>query len=240
MKYFLLVILTALNVLSLRAWSAETVDIPAEELARESVLPKFDKPDNVRNRNVVLDKKMEFGMYFGGNFTEPIYAQSKIGFNLGYHLSEDAAVMFNFAKWMSGRNTQYVPQIESKGSLDFDRIPNLQYSLWGNYEITSYYGKISMTKQGVMNVAMYPIVGLGVTKYDNKVYPGVDGGIGQKYYFTKALALRIDFKLQYQQGPNPFLGGGKLVKGSATPSGGDFEDKWMLGTILDLGLSYLF
>ena len=240
MKFSVFVFLAALSFLATKAGAAETVDIPAEELARESVLPKFDRPDNVKNRNVVTDKKVEFGMYVGGNFTEPIYNQTKLGVNLGYHLSEDSDIMFNFAKWMAGRNTQYVPQIEAKGGLDFDRIPNLQYSLWANYEIQSYYGKISMTKQGVMNISMYPIMGFGLTKYDNKIYPGINGGIGQKFYFTKALALRIDFKLQYQQGPNPFLGNQALVKGHAAPSGGDFEDKWMLGTIFDLGFSYLF
>lgn len=221
------------------ALAAESVDIPEEELARESVLPRFDRPDNVRNRNVVTEKKIEVGLYAGANFTEPIYSQGKVGLNIGYHWSEDAALMFNFAKWMSGRNSQYVPGIEQKGNLDFNRVPNLEYSLWGNYELKTYYGKISLTKQGVMNLSLYPIMGLGVTKYSHKMYPGLNAGIGQKFYFGKALALRIDFKLQYQQGPNPFLKGG-LANSQPVPDAGEFEDKFRLDNVMDIGLSYLF
>lgn len=240
MTYKFVLITLALALMTGKSLAAETVDIPEDELARESVLPKFDRPDNVKNRNVITNKKVEFGAYLGSNFTEPIYNQSKIGINVGYHFSEDAAFTVNFAKWMSGRNSQYVPSIEKQGPYDFGRTPNLEYSLWGNYELNSYYGKISLTKQGVMNLSLYPIMGVGVTKYTNKTYPGANFGVGQKFYFGKALALRIDFKLQYQQAPNPFLGEKKLLTTQPAPSAGDFSDKWALGTIMDMGMSYLF
>lgn len=233
--------LTAVLALFVSAQSvAQSLEIPEEELAKESVLPKFDRPDNVRHRNVVTDKKVEFGVYFGSNFTEPIYNQSKLGVNAGYHISEDAAIMFNFAKWTGGLNTQYVPSIEETGSLDFSRVPVLEYSLWGNYELKSYYGKISLTKKGVMNLSLYPIMGLGLTKYVHKVYPGINGGVGQKFYFGNSMALRIDFKLQYQQGPNPFLEGGLQKSNTTKPDPSEFSDKWSLDTIFDLGLSFLF
>ncbi|MFN7729653.1 MAG: outer membrane beta-barrel domain-containing protein [Bdellovibrio sp.] len=239
MKKLVLVMGLLLLTGAQQSLAADSVDIPEEELARESVLPRFDRPDNVKNRNVVTEKKVEFGAYVGSNFTEPIYNQMKFGFNLGYHWSEDASIMVNFAKWMDGRNSQYVPGIEQKGNLDFSRAPNLEYSMWGNYELKTYYGKISLTKQGVMNLSVYPIMGVGVTKYTHKMYPGVNGGIGQKFYFGKSLALRIDFKLQYQQGPSPFLKGG-LAKSQAAPDAGDFEDKFRLDNVMDIGLSYLF
>jgi len=231
-----------LSLLATKALASETIDIPEEELARESVLPHFDRPDNIKNRNVVSAKKVEVGIYYGGNFTEPIYNQSKIGLNGGYHFSEDSALMFNFAQWMSGRNSQYVPSIEKQGGTDpydFNRVPDLKMSLWANYEVTAYYGKISLTKQGVMNLTMYPIFGLGVTQYTNKTYPGLNVGIGQRYYFTHALALRIDLKLQYSGAPNPFLGNNELKSSQPVPPASDFSDKYQLGTILDLGLSYL-
>ena len=232
--------LFCLNLNAAVAFAAESIDIPEDELARESVLPKFDRPDNVRNRNVVTAKRTEMGLYYGANFTEPIYNQSKLGLNLGYHWSEDSAIMFNFAKWMSGRNAQYVPGIEEKhGSIDFSRTPDLEYSLWANYELKAYYGKISLTKQGVMNLSLYPIMGAGVTKYTHKTYPGINAGVGQKFYFGPSLALRIDFKFQYQQGPNPFLTNlGKAP--AAVPDGGAFEDKFRLDNVMDLGLSFLF
>jgi outer membrane beta-barrel protein len=240
MKRLLLVLATLIFAFEFQIHAAETVDIPEEELAKESVLPKFDRPDSVKNRNVVMDKKIEFGAYYGANFSEPIYNQSKLGVNIGYHWSEEDAVMFNLAMWMSGRNSQYVPSIEEKGNTyDFSQTPNLQYSVWANYERNAYYGKISLTKQGVMNLSLYPIAGLGMTKFEHKMYPGLNGGIGQKFYFNKSLALRIDFKIQYQQTVNPFLGNNRLKVGQH-PDPGEFSDKWDIGTVLDVGMSYLF
>jgi len=224
----------------LPARASETVEIPQEELARESVLPRFDRPDNVKNRNVVTSHKVEFGVYYGLNFTEPIYNQSKIGFNAGYHLSEDSAIMVNFAQWMSGRNSLYVPNIQAQApQTDYSRVPDLKDSIWVHYEVTAYYGKISLTKNGVMNTTLYPIFGAGATQYTNKVYPGIDVGVGQKFYFTKTIALRIDFKFQYQQSPNPFVGSALQVSQPA-PSSGAFSDQWTLGNILDAGVSFLF
>lgn len=224
------------------AW-AEELEVPEEELARETVLPRFERGEAVKSRNIITNKKFELGGYLGWNFTEPIYSQGKFGFMGGYHFDEQNVLMINFAKWMDGRNTQYTDLLRQQVSLEFNRAPNLEWSLWGNYELQAYYGKVSLTKQGVMNLHLYPILGFGVTKYVHKTYPGINFGIGQKYYLSKSFAIRFDFKLQYQQGPSPFLGGGKLLvtlpPGTTAPVPADFKDKFSLGTIFDLGFSIL-
>lgn len=231
--------ITFLILLNAGAASAETIDFPEDELAQESVLPKFDRPDSVKKRNVVTEKKFEVGGYYGWNFLEPIYNQSKIGVNIGYHWNENSAFMVNYANWMSGLNKQYTDGLaEAPNNLNFDRAPKLKYSLYGHYEWKVFYGKISLTKQGVMNLSTYPIFGLGMTAYEHKNYPGVDFGFGQKFYFGKSLALRADIKLQYGQKPSPFLRG-SMKETDPTPSAGDFKDRWELGTILDIGLSFL-
>lgn len=232
------------------ARAAETIDFPEDELAQESVLPKFDRPDTVKKRNVSTENKFEFGGYYGWNILEPIQNQSKVGVNLGYHWSEESAFVINYAQWMSGLNTQYTDSLgESPNFLDFSRAPKLKYSVFGNYEWKIFYGKISFTKQGVVNLSTYPIFGLGMTAYEHKSYPGVDVGIGQKFYFGKSIALRADFKLQYSQKPSPFLKGYMKAPpssgtagsnaGDNVPSPTDFKDKWDLGTILDVGVTFL-
>lgn len=234
----LFVILPAILLFS--SARAEVVEVPQEELALESVLPKFDRPDSVRNRNIVTEKKIELGVYLGWNTLEPIRSQNKYGFNLGYHWSETSAFVLNYAKWASGLNTQYTNDLSaSPNNLDFERSPAINYSVFGHYEWKVFYGKISVTKQGVVNLSTYPILGLGMTAYEHKNYYGFDGGIGQKFYFSKNSALRADFKLQYSQYPSPFLKG-RMQKSQPTPTGSDFKDKWGLGTIIDIGYSFLF
>ncbi len=233
----ILVFLSAL--LMSGASHAEVIDFPQEELAQESVLPKFDRPESVKKRNVVTANRFELGGYYGWNIVEPIQNQSKFGLNLGYHWSEESAFMLNYSQWSGGLNKLYTDGLaESPNNLDFSRAPKLKYSVFAHYEWNIFYGKISLTKQGVMNLTTYPIFGLGMTAYEHKNYPGVDAGIGQKFYFGKRMALRADLKFQYSEKPSPFLKG-KMKPTDPSPNATDFKDKWEFGTILDIGFTFL-
>lgn len=215
------------------------IELPEEELAQETVLPKFDNPLSVRARNINNSKKIEAGGYLGFNFSEPIENQMKLGANIGYHWSEANALMFNYSQWMTGLNTQYTSSLSSQYGLDFNRAPALQNSMWLHYEMLIYYGKISLSKQTVMNFNLYPIVGAGMTTYSNKSYFGFDGGIGWKLFFTKTWALRCDLKLQYSGQPSPFLNG-RMKTTQQTPGASEFKDITTLSTIFDVGLVALF
>lgn len=229
---------TAISFLSGNAF-ADVVELPQEELAQESVLPKFDRSESVKNRNVTTENRFEIGGYYGWNILEPIQNQSKFGLNLGYHFTERSAFVFNYAQWLGGLNSLYTDGLaEAPKNLDFNRAPKIKYSAFGHYEWKIFYGKISLTKQGVLNLSTYPIIGAGMTGYENKAYPGFDFGIGQKFYFSKNFALRADFKLQYGQQPSPFLKG-KMKKSDPVPAANEFQEKYSLGTILDIGVSIL-
>ncbi len=239
-----LVAVIIVNFSSSVGYAAENLVIDEDELALESVLPRFDRSESVKNRNIVTEKKFEFGAYYGWNTLEPILNQSKMGFNLGYHLSEMAAISANYAIWSSGLNSQYTDSLgASPNYLDFNRSPKIKYSLYTHYEWKVFYGKISVTKKGVVNLSTYPLVGIGMTAYEHKNYFGFDFGIGQKFYFSKNFALRADFKLQYQQKPSPFLRG-RMQNGGPSPDpapqAGDFKEVWDLGTMLEIGGSFLF
>lgn len=217
----------------------EVLEFPTDEVAQETVLPKFDTPYVVKNRAVTTEKKIEFAPYVGWNFTEPIFNQSKLGANIAYHWSEESAVSLNIAKWSGGLNRQYTDQLYDKYLLDYSRAPAPDYSAWLNYEIKAYYGKISFAKDSVSHVIFYPLLGAGVNKYTNKTYFGLNGGVGAKFFFSPRWALRTDLKLQYYQYPSPFVTG-KITTSSPTPTASDFEDKWTYGTIVDIGFAFLF
>ena len=220
------------------AHSADKMELPEDELALESVTPRFDTPDVVKNRNVVTNKKIEVGAYYGWNTQEPIHNQAKVGLNLGYHWSEESAVMLNYASWFSGLNKQYTDGLHAAYNLDFDRAPKPKYSLFAHYEWNLFYGKMSFGKDVVTNLSTYPIFGAGINAFENKNYPAVAAGIGQKFYFGKSVALRLDFKLQYGAYPSPFLFG-KMKDTDPKPTAGDFSDKSGLSEQLELGFSFL-
>lgn len=83
---FLLIGLTSLNA------NAEVIRFPEDELAAESVLPVFDHPEAVKNRNVVTKKKIELGSYLGYNLTEPFFNPLNLGVSATYHLSEESGI----------------------------------------------------------------------------------------------------------------------------------------------------
>jgi len=224
---------------SLDARAGAPINFPAEELAQESVLPKFDRTEVVKRRTVSTENRFELGGYYGWNILEPIQNQSKLGLNLGYHWSEQSALLINYALWNKGLNTQYTDGLSaSPNNLDFSRAPELKSSLYAHYEWKIFYGKMSFTKQGVVHTSTYPIFGGGMTTYEHKSYPGLDVGIGQKFYFSPSFALRADMKLQYGQQPSPFLSGKMKFSDPQPTDLGAFSEKWSLGTMLDVGISF--
>ncbi len=225
---------------------SEVIRFADDELAQETVLPLFDPSRATLNRNVMTSKRFELGLYLGWNFTEPILNQNKFGLNLGYHLNEDRAINVNFANWVQGLNKQYTDGItqEANGTappserIDLNRVPRLKYSLFADYEWKLFYGKISITKSGVTNLSLYPFAGVGVNVFEHKTLPALQGGIGQKYYFGKNVALRLDFKLQLAQMASPFKSGALKVGNPKDLNA--FPDKLRVNSIIDLGMSFLF
>lgn len=232
-------VFTSIVILGLAAKADEVIEFPENELAQESVVPKFDRPDVVKSRNVITAKKFELAPFFGFVATEPIYNQTKMGLNIAYHWNEDSAFSVNYSMFAGGLNSQYTDQLKQNYNLDFSRAPKQKFALFGNYEYKAYYGKVSFTKQGTMNLSTCPLIGVGMISYDSKSYPGLDFGIGQKFYFSKSVGLRIDYKFQYAQGPSPFLIG-KMKTTDPTPQAGDFSDKWTINNLIDVGVTVLF
>lgn len=223
------------------ALSAEAIRFDNEELSQETVLPKLGDVPVVMERHIQMARKIELSPGFGFNFTEPIYNPLKYHFGFGYHWSEVSGILLQYTKWATGKNSQYANQLEGDGiGLKLDRIPAIDSSIFINYETRLFYGKMSLTKNTVVNVHFYPLFGLGTTKYIHKSYFGGNVGIGSKFYFSKNFALRADFYFQFIQGPNPFSPGEKLAFTDNQVVTADFKDKWNIGNHLDLSFSIFF
>ena len=67
----------------------QKVRFSQDELARESVLPVFDKTSVVKNRRVSTRGKVELGVGTGTDFLEPFYVKyGIIDAQLTYHINE--------------------------------------------------------------------------------------------------------------------------------------------------------
>lgn len=225
------------------AFAADVVELPPEELARESVLPVFDKNVMVKNRSVVTTGRVDADIFYGMAMTEPIADVSKVGLGLYYNFNEDHAMGLLFAKNSSGLSS-YAKQLNEKYKLDFNRAPKPDSTMMLDYNLKMFYGKMSLTKSSVFNLILYASAAGGIVKYTHKSYPAAALGIGQKFFFTNSFALRLDLRMYAHQAPSPFLSDDVKNIGVNTnknaPDYSDFKDKMTYTTNLDVGFSYLF
>jgi outer membrane beta-barrel protein len=204
-------------LLASHAAFADDIEVPEEELARETTLPVFDKRRVVLNRHVLTSEKFEMGGGVGLEMNEPFYNDYMFNLQGTYNLSETNSVNVLGLFWMDGLS-EYGEQLS--GGIDknkdgdyndstdvkpFDasKAPHPVWGIFGNYQFTAYYGKISISKLGVMNLNLYGLIGLGYINMDTESTFGLNLGVGQNFFFTKNFGLRFDFRWLIFQGPDP-------------------------------------
>ncbi len=223
---------------AIAASADEVVELPTEELARESVYPVFDKPISVKTRNIITEGKLEGRFFYGVAMSEPIFNVSRLALGGAYHFSENHSLGLIFAKNSSGLST-YSNQLDSKYNLDFSRAPYPEYSILADYNFNAYYGKLSVTKKGVYNTTTLLSTALGVIKYIHKTYPAAAIGVGEKVYFTKKFSIRLDLRLYINQAPIPFLAN-HMTRKDPKPNYNDFDERITYTNNLELGTDYIF
>ncbi len=221
------------------ARAADLIELPTEELAKESVTPIFDKNLSTKNRNIITENKFDVNGFYGWALTEPIASVSKLGLSLYYNTSEHHAWGLMFAKTISGLS-EYAKQLKKQYGLDFSRAPAPDTTLMLDYNLKAFYGKMSLTKKSVLNMHMIFSAMGGVVKYEHKTYPAGAFGVGQKFYFSKDWGLRLDLRVFAHSAPIPFLGNNKLKEPTPVPDFTEFKERMTLTSVLDIGLSYLF
>jgi outer membrane beta-barrel protein len=216
----------------------EKIEFPEEELATESVLPIFDNSRGVLNRNVVTEGRFEFGGGAGLALNEPFYNPLHFQLQGTYHFDELHAVNVIGMFLMSGPSS-YGDQLKSAPTnFDPSLAPAPSSILMINYQLTAFYGKISLTKKSVMNLSLFGTAGAGVLGLDSGTQlPALNIGFGQKFYFNPNLALRLDFRFVGYQGPDATSQ--PLNPGTAKPAESAFDDELFFNTYISGGLVFL-
>lgn len=234
--FVLLVVIVSLA--GFKAAAAESVEVPVDELARESVMPRFDNSVSVKNRNVTTEGRIDIGLFAGMALTEPIANTTKLGIEGSYHFNEVHALGLFFNINMNGLSRD-AEGLKNDFGLDFSRAPQPQNTMMLEYAYSPFYGKLSLTKEGVINTTIYGSLDAGAVKYQHKTYPAIAVGVGERFYFTKSLSLKLDLKLFAHNAPIPFKANA-LKPTDPVPAYSDFAERLTYTTNLQLGLNYLF
>ena len=233
--------------LAVSALAEENVNVPIDELTQETVYPVFDNPVSVKNRNIQDSGVMDIGIFGGLAITEPISNTSKFGIAANYHFNEIHSLGLLYAKNNTGLSKD-AEGLKSDFGLDFSRAPYPEYTLMGDYNYKAFYGKLSVTKDGVVNTSIYGSFAAGTVKYVHKSYPAVAIGVGERFYFGHHWSLKVDLRFYAHQAPIPFKAGALRDGSKPTPSGSpdpvpaydSFEERLTYTTNLEIGLNYLF
>ena len=208
---------------------ADEIEFPEEELARESTLPVFEKQRAVLNRHVITEKRFEFGLGGGIEMNEPYYNDYMLSAQGTYNWSDMSAINIQGLFWMDGLS-DYGSQLKAGNpnppnafpSFDAGKAPHPVWALFANYQFIAYYGKISLSKQTVMNLNLFAIAGLGYINMDEISTVGANIGLGQNFFFTKNFGLRADLRWLIFQGPNATT---QRLGPTDNPKASSFEDR---------------
>jgi outer membrane beta-barrel protein len=243
-KIFLIVVLFVNQI------AVAQLDVPKDELATETVYPIFDQAKSVRNRNVQTTGKIDIGLFGGLALTEPIANTTKFGLAANYHFNEYHSLGLFYVSNSTGLSKD-AQGLQNDFGLDYSRAPQPKSMIMFDYNYKPYYGKMSFTKNGVINTTIYGSAAAGVIQYQHKTYPALGVGLGERFYFGKNISLKTDLRLFVHQAPIPFKSG-VLCDGSKptcgiSPGGLDpvpnynvFSERITYTTNLEIGLNYLF
>ncbi len=240
MKFFLLVITSMLFTISSYA---VTIELPEEELAKESVLPVFEGGTTaVKSRRVETKKKFEVGPMAGMIFNEPFFSPMAYGIHAGYHINEFHSISINaFLRNSSpsGDADQLDSDLNNTQKINFANVPIPEYVATVDYQLTPYYGKISLTKDYVMNLALYIYGGVGMSDLGGKMTWIADLGVGQNLFFTPRIGLRLDAKFLLYNGIDVLSRQSVTVNAPGPVDPESFDTQFNMSPSVMLGLVFL-
>ncbi|CAN5484797.1 hypothetical protein BH10BDE1_BH10BDE1_24920 [soil metagenome] len=220
---------------------AETITFPTDELATESVLPVFDQPTSVKNRVVSLSRRIELGLLMGYALTEPFYNPFQIGGTLSYHINEEHGINLYGATFMQGLSNEAaqlnpIPNSAPPINANLQYGPAPKYLFLASWQYSAFYGKLSFTKDYVMNLHLFGLLGAGMYGLGDASVPVISVGLGQKFHFTPSLSFRFDLRALAYQGPDPTSI--RLDNKTTVQPSSSFDQKLYIEGLLNFGVSY--
>lgn len=251
MSTILLIAMSIVFVLQNEA-QAKKVRLSDDELSKEAVMPVFDEKIVIKNRRVVHKNKVEIGLFGGNVLSEAIFDPLTFGASLAYHFDNTHGVFVTVGLYQDKlssngerlKNGDVIPVSGATKYFDASRAPQKEFMLAGHYQYTAYYGKVSLTKESVMNLSLYGLLGGGAYLMDGLVAPMINFGVGQRFYFTKNIAFRLDLLLSSFYGPDitSTFGTPNSIDNSTPQPDVDpdaFDKKLLFDTQINLGITFL-
>ncbi len=233
-KNFLLLIFFLFPLIS----PAEVLQFETEELPAESVVPQLDSSMAVKSKIVPLAGRLEMGFILGSIIDEMFFANTLLGLQVFYYVTEDSAWGVTYLDHMKGLSTYSEQFGQTSAKVDFNKAPAPTTVLTGSYRWSFLYGKMSFSKNLVLPTVISMEADAGVSKVGSQSLPFTSAGITHKLLPKKNLGIALSYRILLYQTLDP--ASVDLGEAATVPAESDFAKKIQVGQSLDLTLSYLF
>jgi outer membrane beta-barrel protein len=225
---------------ALMAQTPETIEFPDEELAAESVLPIFDLNLSVRNRAIALSRRIELGVGMGYSLLEPFFNPLSLAGNMTYQWNEEQGInlMASFSLPGTSSYTNQLNPIPTTGTnANLQNAPATKYTILANYQYSAFYGKLSVSKDYIVRTSLYGLAGLGMIGIADSSNIAVTAGIGQRFFLTPQISIRLDLRGLLFQGPD--ILSRKLYSSTGPEPAASFGKKLNFNIFLGFGMAWL-
>lgn len=185
--------------------TADDIQLPDEALSQESVYPVFEDGQAVKDRLIKKTSRLEANLDFGTFLRDPFYSVYPLSVGALYHLNETHAIGVEGAFALTSQKQQ-ATDIQAQTRLSLTNAPQPSYYGFLKYELTPYYGKISVTKDKNYNLDLSVFAGAGYMGLKSEGSVAFTAGINQRFYFSNRFAIKPELRaLIYQQNDPVFV-----------------------------------
>lgn len=180
---------------------AAPAEVEGEQVDVDSIKKKYwargdeSQVTVVQNRTYTKAKKFEFSAFGGIVTTDPFLSVKNVGGSFGYHLNEYWSFHLIAFKDLVGKSSALTSFEDFSGGTANTNHPKSFYGAEGSLSLL--YGKLSLLGASIIYYDLQLSAGAGSTKTESGDYLTPMGGIGQRFYLSKNVSLKFDYRLQY-------------------------------------------
>ncbi|MBN22556.1 MAG: hypothetical protein CL678_14835 [Bdellovibrionaceae bacterium] len=149
----------------------------------------------VQNRIYSKSGKIAVGVMGGFLTSDPFLSTKTLGLNIGYHFNEYLSLsVLGWKSFVS--NSSALDSFESFSGATANT--NLtRYYAGTQFDYSFLYGKLSLLGLKIIHFDLNVGAGLGATGTETGTYITPSLAVGQRYYLTKLISLRLDYRFMY-------------------------------------------
>lgn len=228
--WILLFFIPVLSQAEEKKQKAEQVDL---DQIKDRYWAQGDKSEMgvVQNRTYSKSGRFQLGVLGGVGFSDPFLDVKMAGVQVGYYFNEFWGIHLLAWKYLVGPSSALYYLENNLGTTTNTNIPS--WYAGGEVSGSLIYGKLSLAGSAIIYYDLQLLAGLGATGTESGTYLTPHVGIGQRFYLSQNLSLRVDYRLMaYREG---------ILEKVITPRLGEYTgSRNNFSNTITIGIDFLF